>query len=683
MTTIDRLAQFKILKEIEQHPAYSHIHRNDFLSSELLIHSPLLLPDMEKAILLVEKAINSNQKILIAGDRDVDGVTSTVLLTSYLRRCSALVDYVNSSDGDDYGLTGSFLDRLCQSDAGLVILLDMGSGHLNEAAQILAENRDVIILDHHVPTIPDGLESKLSSIAFVNPRLSKFINELDHEGKIATVGLAFKLILGIEMKKLGLWNQCIIIDLSKSIIRNKNDVYEDSPSDIVIYRTGAFLERTTETVDQCQKRLIEQGFKPSVHTIQELQNQCLLLKERSADEWYTIIDASPVQFGRYLFSCSLLHRDNLFLRLLGEADLTSIGLVADMVPLLGENRSVVSLGLGSERSKYANKLKIPASQLIRPGLLALMYEAGLDPFDTSTKDLNFTINPIINAAGRLGKTEKALDLLLCENKQQARLLAADLVKLNRQRKQRTQRNQQIVDSNFSIEESDSIAFFYHTDLEPGVSGIMATRLLEMTGKSVVWVNPDGVNARGSARSLGGLNMLELLNPLAPYLVQLGGHNEACGFTIEYNRIHEFSEALIRRANQYIKENSNQIECHDNRPIFEISAADLSVALLKELEILEPFGQGNPEPVLLLNQVTIENATALKSGNHLKFSIIGAPSNVECIYWNCSIELQQQVIQSNQKLNSTQLWNLTGNLEKNRFANMKPIRFRLDSIEPAN
>ncbi|MBW7857199.1 MAG: DHH family phosphoesterase [Leptonema sp. (in: Bacteria)] len=464
MTT---LAQFKILKEIEQHPAYSHIHRNDFLSSELLIHSPLLLPDMEKAILLVEKAIELNQKILIAGDRDVDGVTSTALLASYLRRCGALVEFVNSSDGDDYGLTGSFLDRLCQSDAGLVILLDMGSAHLNEAAQVLTDNRDVIILDHHVPDIPETIGSKIENIAFVNPRLSKFIDKLDHEGKIATVGLAFKLILGLEMKKSGLWSQVIIVDL--------NHTDSASKADVVIYRTGAFIERTIETIDQCQKRLIEQGFKPLVRTIQELQNQCLLLKERTADEWYALIEKSPVQFGRYLFGCSLLHRDNLLLRLLGEADLASIGLVADMVPLLGENRSVVLLGLGSERSKYANKLKIPVSQLIRPGLLALMYEAGLDPFDTNTKDLNFTINPIINAAGRLGKTEKALDLLLCENKQQARLLAADLVKLNRQRKQRTQKNQQIVDSHFSIEESHSIAFFYHTDLEPGVSGIMANR----------------------------------------------------------------------------------------------------------------------------------------------------------------------------------------------------------------
>ncbi|MBW7857198.1 MAG: hypothetical protein H3C43_02605 [Leptonema sp. (in: Bacteria)] len=174
-------------------------------------------------------------------------------------------------------------------------------------------------------------------------------------------------------------------------------------------------------------------------------------------------------------------------------------------------------------------------------------------------------------------------------------------------------------------------------------------------------------------------MLELLSPLSSYLVQLGGHTEACGFTIEYNQIEVFSEALLERANQYIRENSDRLLLVDERPMFQISASDLNINLIKELEILEPFGQANPEPTLLLNQVTIENATALKSGNHLKFSIIGAPKTTECILWNCSAELQQQVIQSNQN----QRWNLIGNLEKNRFANMKPIRFRLDSIKPAS
>ncbi len=655
----------RILKDLERHPAYAHICSEDFFARELLIHSPLLLPDMSRAVSLLEKAIEDQdgREIWIAGDRDVDGVTSTVLLTDYLRSSGldrSRIRFINSSEGDDYGLTGSFLQRLCDAEAALVILLDMGSAHLEQAIRIRKAGKDVIILDHHIPDIPDGIEEELAHIAFVNPRLLPFASELEHAGKIATVGLAFKLILAREMRISGLWKQCLILDAGEA--------------GHVVYRAGAYLGQYADQ-EQAVAAVEAQGLKPIVSDIPGLRRMCSLFAAHPENRWHRLLRSSPVGFGRYLFACTLLRRRELLIRTLRECDLVSMGLVADLVPLVGENRRLVSLGLGMDRKAFLRELRLSVSDVVRPGLLALMHESGLDPLDLNTRDLNFTLNPLINAAGRLGQTEKALDLLLCTDVAQARLLAADLRRLNNLRKERTEHNHRIVEAHFTFDESQSVVFFYHPELEPGISGVMATRLLEATGRPVVWVNPDGAHARGSARSRQGWNMLELLLPLSDYLVQLGGHAEACGFTIAYDRIEDFEQALYRRADEYEQEIRHRPLIEEEQPSVTLHPSRLSRALLAELALLEPFGPGHPEPIIRLPAVRIVSPSTMRQGRHLRFTISDAMASLECVYWNCPEALCAEVCGE-----QPALWNLEGTFEKNRIPRMKPLRFRLQQME---
>lgn len=673
-----RITPLQILEDLEKHPAYSHICNDDFFAKELLIHSPLLLPDMEKAVELLEKAIThatgpsgAEREIWIAGDRDVDGVSSTVLLTDYLRSTGldrSRIRFINSSEGDDYGLTGSFLQRLCDADASLVILLDMGSAHLEEAVQIMKAGKDVIILDHHIPNIPEGIEEELARIAFVNPRLYAEASQLEHQGKIATVGLAFKLILAREMRQAGLWKQCLILEAGEGVF---------------VYRTGAYLGRYADR-ESAVRAVEELGLKPIPSDIAGLSRMCSLFAAHPESRWRRLLLSSPVGFGRYLFACTLLRRRELLIRTLRECDLVSVGLVADLVPLVGENRRMVALGLGPDRSAFIKELKLSVSDVVRPGLLALMHESGLDPLDLNTRDLNFTINPLINAAGRLGQTEKALDLLLCTDAGQARLLASDLRKLNNLRKERTERNHRIVASHFTFDENRPVVFFYHPELEPGISGVMATRLLEATGRPVVWVNPDGPHARGSARSRQGWNMLELLLPLSDYLVQIGGHAEACGFTIAYDRIEEFEQALYRRALAFEIETRDRPLIIEESPSVTLHPRRLNRALLEELSMLEPFGPGHPEPVIQLRAVRIVSPSTMKKGVHLRFGVSGALATLEFVYWNCPEALRDEVFSAvDGDRENPVLWNLTGSFEKNRIPRMKPLRFRLQAIERAS
>lgn len=675
--SVSRRTPLDILQDLEEHRAYAHILEDDFFSRDLLIHSPLLLPDMEKAVGLLDKAVarasqpaGGKREIWIAGDRDVDGVSSTVLLTDYLRSLGidpGCIRFINSSDGDDYGLTGRFLQRLCDADASLVILLDMGSAQLEEAVKIQRAGKDIIILDHHIPDVPGGIEEELKRIAFVNPRLYKEASQLEHEGKIATAGLAFKLILAREMRLSGIWQQCLILD---------------SGDGLFVYRAGAYLGRYADK-RSAVCAVEELGLKPIPSDFAGLRRMCSIFAAHPESHWRRLLLASPVRFGRYLFACTLLRRRELLIRTLRECDLVSAGLVADLVPLVGENRRMVALGLGRDRSSFIREYRLSISDVVRPGMLALIYESGLDPLDLNTRDLNFTINPLINAAGRLGQTEKALELLLCTDAARARLLASELRRLNVLRKERTERNHRIVNSHFTFDENRPVVFFYHPELEPGISGVMATRLLEATGRPVVWVNPDGPHARGSARSRHGWNMLELLYPLSDYLVQLGGHAEACGFTIAYDRIEDFEQALYRRAQSYEVERKDRHPVNEEPPSVNLHPGRLNLKLLEELSLLEPFGPGHPEPMIRLNGVTISSPSMMKNGMHLRFSVSGAPDILDFVYWNCPETLRDEVFSSVSDDPESRLWNLAGMLEKNRFPRMKPLRFRVQTMELEN
>lgn len=718
----DRMSRLKILTSLMQSPAHAALRNEDFFSHDMLIHSPLLLPDMEKAVGILERrlgpclvsgrtkgdvpadartgelaaggdrvleshgSVDETEDVLIAGDRDVDGVTSTVLLTDFLRRSTPCgVSYVNSSEGDDYGLTGSFFERMHDSRAGLVILLDMGSAHLEQALRLVDAGKDVIILDHHIPQIPPAVASQLHRLAFVNPRMHPRAAEMGHQGKIATAGLAFKLILAMRMRNTDLWDRLLRIDIDGD--------------QSVLYRAGALIAAgptvsINAAIDEQVARCEREGRAPGrVHRMgmDGLGRLCRVFEERPADEWRRLLASSPVEFGRYLFACSILHRPDLLQCVVQECDLASIGLVADLVPLVSENRRMVALGLGRERRRLSREGGFGIEFMVRPGLLALFRETGLDPLDMRTRDINFSVNPLINAAGRMGQTEKALELLLCRDSVKARSLAADLQRLNGIRRERTEQNHRIVSANLELDASAPLVFFYHPELQPGISGLMATRLLETTGRPAVWVNPDGAHARGSARGRAGWNMVELLQPLSPFLVQLGGHAEACGFTIAYDRIDEFRAALFLRAREYEAGRVETADTDASPHRVLLSHRQLGPGLMDELNLLEPFGAENPEPEICLDRVQIVRAAVMKKGVHLRFSVQGCMSDVEFVYWNCPSDLREAVLQSQEgeegrsprggESTVLPLWRLTGFFEKNRIPRMKPLRFRVTGIKP--
>ena len=206
-----RIFPLRRLRPLLDHPDYVPL-RDDpesFLRHPGGMHSPLTIPGMEEAVSLLSQAVESKGLILVIGDRDVDGVTSTALIANFLRENhSGPLELIVSDAGDDYGLSGQVLARALEMRPELVILLDMGSSNGPEIESLAKQGTRVIVLDHHQlhDRVPDA-----SLCAFANPMRSPEGERAEHGGKIATVGLAFKFLIGFALGHTREWKRVRIV----------------------------------------------------------------------------------------------------------------------------------------------------------------------------------------------------------------------------------------------------------------------------------------------------------------------------------------------------------------------------------------------------------------------------------------------------------------------------------------
>lgn len=599
-----------LLNALSQHPDYSHIQERDYFSPDLEIDSPLTLPDMETAVGILRQVLDSGGHILLCGDRDVDGVTSVSLLAHFLkseqeRRGSGSLTLRVSSEGDDYGLSGSFFQEIKEQKCDLLITLDMGTSNGAEIQELRREGCQVIVLDHHQL----GSSTWIGDYALVNPV------RIHSDCKIATVGLAFKFILAYALSFTREWE--IVYTL-----------------DDLAFRLGAYVKMPTS-----------------------LPREELPIKEyRLGPAELDLLRKDPEQNGRILFARILASRPRLFECVVAWTDLVALGLMTDLVPLRGENRKLVRLGLGL--SPLARK------RSFREGLASLMTAQRLDRAELTSRDLSFSLGPALNAAGRMGKTEIAVQLLTARRAEEAREFSSALLRLNEERKARTRENWQIVTDLLEsdpVRKERGILFCYDAALKPGVSGIMATRLVEEYRRPAVFINPDGAHARGSIRRYQEEDVLEILRQSARFFQQYGGHKEAAGFSIAYDQIDALENHLARHFREL-----TAVEKVLNSAHLTLSPAQLTFRTYIELRRLEPFGQGNPAPLIEVGEVRVTGHTVLKSV-HLKFKVASCPA--EFVIWHRG----GAFIASGGLERPVRLW---GHLEKNTFAGKRTLQFRV-------
>lgn len=303
------------------------------------------------------------------------------------------------------------------------------------------------------------------------------------------------------------------------------------------------------------------------------------------------------------------------------ADLVAVGTIADVMPLVGENRRITKAGLQKLRSNP------------RPGLAALMAEAGVHEERLSSSSIGFTIAPRINAAGRLGRVRQAAELILEQNPERTSRLAAELCDMNRERQQLEADIWADAERMLSGIRPDGPIVLAGEGWHQGVIGIVASRLTEAYLVPAVMISLDGDAGKGSCRSYGGFNLFDALSACGDLLEGFGGHALAAGLNIRRENIDALREALgaYYAAHPPVCEEGVNPEILIDRPEL------MTMPCVASLEQLEPCGTGNPKPTFCLTDATLTAVSSIGGGKHVSLKLGKFRQTWECVWFGKRLE----------------------------------------------
>ncbi len=302
------------------------------------------------------------------------------------------------------------------------------------------------------------------------------------------------------------------------------------------------------------------------------------------------------------------------------ADMVCLGTVADVMPLQGENRVFVARGLGS------------LAHTKRPGIAALMAECGCAPETVSASSIGFMLAPRINAAGRMGQIDLAVELFLTDDPDKAAEDARGLCELNRQRQAVESEIYRQAVSMLPMGKPPEAIVLADESWHQGVVGIVASRIAEEYACPTFLICLDGEHGKASSRSHGGFNLFASLSALSPLLESYGGHELAAGFTISRANIPEFRRQICALAAQYYTDDVPRtvldVDC-------AVSPELLTLHNVDSLQMLEPCGNGCPKPVLMMKNLTIDRISMVGGGRHMRLRLCSGHTYLNAIYFSAN------------------------------------------------
>lgn len=314
----------------------------------------------------------------------------------------------------------------------------------------------------------------------------------------------------------------------------------------------------------------------------------------------------------WLFSLHLMKENDFSKDLI---DLATIGIIADQIPLTGVNRNITKHGL--------KKLSNPTNL----GLKTLYNVANIDKKEITTYDINFAIAPRINAMGRLEHSIDALRLLCTTNQKTAINLAETLEHTNKTRQDMTEK---AIAHARGKAENNKITIVASDAYHEGIIGLIAGKLMEETGKPTLAIAIDGEVAKGSARSIKGVNITDLLRSDNKWLKSVGGHKMAAGFSLETKDLDAFIKQIQAKANQEIKDD---ILIRTKSVEGKLTLKQNTKKLHQNIQKLQPFGMGNPRPKFLSSEISILDHKKLgKTGQHLKMILSQNNTTIEAVWF---------------------------------------------------
>ncbi|MBF0407670.1 MAG: single-stranded-DNA-specific exonuclease RecJ [Candidatus Riflebacteria bacterium] len=573
--------------------------------------SPFLLSGIFRAVDCILKAITDNKRIRIYGDRDVDGITSTVLLLETIRLFTRKVDFTVPVIEDGYGLNKHYIETAAREGVNLIVTVDCGISNSNEIAFAKSLGIDVVVTDHHEPPsqLPDAA-------ALIDPKLpgSDYPNK-----ELAGVGVALKLSMALVLAtSSSLTAPLIAFDVENDEINAIRFSPREgfSPQKTLnaqhIANTSLLFwdEKECETV----KTLLPKGTRIKQQIIlSELrkkftpENSSLskteICEELNVPHDFNKVKSLLLMYLKYLEAIETRVKD-LWHRSL---DVMTIGTIADMVPLKGENRTISQLGLS-----FITKTR-------RIGLKQLFTLLGWKGKQITERDVSFSIAPILNSSGRLKSAELAIDLLSTDFPLKAKTLATELYNLNGERKRLAETTYKTVREHLFLQNdliADKILLVNAPINNQGVTGIVATRLMLDFCRPVLVLLKDHEKFLGSARSYKTINIISALNSCSDLLEKYGGHVGAAGLTV----IPENIDKLRERLKKYALENITDSELSSEWKIdADISLDDISDTLMTEIRRFAPFGVENPPPLFVCRKAHFYEVKKVgENRNHLRF-----------------------------------------------------------------
>lgn len=302
------------------------------------------------------------------------------------------------------------------------------------------------------------------------------------------------------------------------------------------------------------------------------------------------------------------------------ADMVCLGTVADVMPLQGENRVFVARGLES------------LAHTKRPGIAALMAECGCAPETVSASSIGFMLAPRINAAGRMGQIDLAVELFLTDDPDKAAEATRGLCELNRQRQAVESEIYRQAVSMLPMGKPPEAIVLADESWHQGVVGIVASRIAEEYACPTFLICLDGEHGKASSRSHGGFNLFASLSALSPLLESYGGHELAAGFTISRANIPEFRRQICALAAQYYTDDVPRtvldVDC-------AVSPELLTLHNVDALQMLEPCGNGCPKPVLMMKNLTIDRISMVGGGRHMRLRLCSGHTYLNAIYFSAN------------------------------------------------
>ena len=611
------------------------------------LRNPFELPGMEKAVERILAAKEEGEKILVFGDRDVDGICATTLVAQFLESQEMDVSVRVPTGDDPYGLSIKAVEEFAAGYGTLIITVDCGISNIQEAKRAAELGVDVIITDHHNPQ-----EESPEALAIVNPKIGNSYAFRD----LAGCGVAYKLVSALRFAmKSELYGQTICLLNTRpvneawviEIAKMRNLMLVDSLTETIVpgmvgiaqTRLPAFLEgqqilvwdaalqkRSMALIFGNKVEIYMQGIEAEVgKEIPSAAGKSLLrIKELSRMARYQDRETGELDVFISMFCSFVKLREKVFSDdAPQDLQLACLGAIADIMPLKDENRIIVKQGLQSLMEKP------------RHGLSELLFKLELSGRRIGATDVSWNLCPAINAAGRMGSPQKALELLMEKDPAKRDTLAGELIRMNENRKKLGEEIWILVEPMAAENMKsyhDKLAVAYGSAIPRGVTGIMANRLsARFKIPSLVASFGDKV-ITASLRSIRGYDLGKLLEPCSDLFLDWGGHDFAAGFSIKAENWELFLERMKNAAPsiELLDEEDSETLAIDA----ELPLSYMNPDIFALVDRFEPYGEGNETLCFAARglRITELNLMGRPEAKHVKLILDAGKHKWPAVYW---------------------------------------------------